>query len=76
MQQKTDADVTSYELFGLLNASLVKVMYQYDAVENKMSYSTLEKNLTDIQLDGTLVRAVVSRTDFVISCADCTNSSV
>ena len=78
MIQTKDPDTNAhiYDLYALLNTTIAKISYQYHQNENKMTYQFLEKNLTDIVIDGNLTRVSVSLTDFILSCADCSNSSV
>ena len=44
---------------------------------NIITFNTTEVNITQgFEFDGSLVRAALSQTDFVISCADCSNPTV
>ena len=62
----------SYNLYAVTNTTIAKVSYMFDSESNSMTYSVIEKNITDqFILDGSLVKAELSKTDFVISCADC-----
>ena len=71
LEEEVDAG-KSYNLYAVTNTTIAKISYMFDPESNTMTYSVVEKNVTDeFILDGSLVRAALSETDFVISCADC-----
>ena len=68
----------TYELYGVLEQALVKVTFTHDFYNNLMSNQAKYKNFFKIneQYQGSLIRAIVSSNELVISCADCSESAV
>ena len=61
-----------------MEKALVKVTYTHDFYNNLMSNKVKFKDFMVLgeQYQGTLIRAVVSSNDLIISCADCSQSAV
>ena len=68
----------TYELYGVLEQALVKVTFTHDFYNNLMSNQAKYKNFLVLneQYQGSLIRAIVSSNELVISCADCAESAV
>ena len=79
MHENTD-DIGEYvyEFFAVLETELVKVLYQHDVYESKITQVATSKALTssEDQFKGTQIRAAVSKNDFLVSCSDCAIPSV
>jgi len=78
MQYTNNTGDISYELYALLNNTVVKVQYIYSHAYEVMYQGAVNRtiNTTDIDFDGELMRGVTSRSNFIVSCADCRNASV
>ena len=77
MIESEENNVQVYNLYAVTNTTLVKIAYWHDSEMNVMMLLSVEKSINEgYELDGNLVRSMLSQTDFVVSCADCTKPSV
>ena len=77
MIESEENNVKVYNLYAVTNTTLVKIAYWHDSEMNVMMLLSVEKSINEgYELDGNLVRSMLSQTDFVVSCADCTKPSV
>ena len=77
MMESEENNLKVYNLYAVTNTTLVKISYWYNSEMNIMMFQSAEKSIKEgFELDGNLVRAMLSQTDFVVSCADCTKPSV